>query len=247
MKTSIKIILLILLTNNLYSQGRLFVGGGLSICHDYSEIFDPKNHVIMTQRPPSMMFSIDVRRGINETFYLESGIYFKGLSQGFGFSGYGTFWSSAIPSINVPVRLIPKIEILKGRLYCNPLIGISFGYNSNYGQNSYGGGDVATMLKGDTISTVSFQYDDEYEFRKFYTLFQIGVSLEYVFRNKSRLQFQSSYYSGQQKVVQTNISYQMNKEARTNAMITSNGSFWQVLGVTYLFSMHSKTSVADGK
>jgi len=193
------------------------------------------------------MFSIDIKRSINETFFLESGIYFKGLSQGFGFSGLGTSWSSTIPSINIPIRLIPKLEILKGKLYCNPLIGISFGYNTNYGQASYGGGDIVHLLKGDTISSVTFQYDDDYEFRKFYTLFQIGVSVEYVFRNKSRLQLQSSYYSGEQKLVQTNISYQMNKEARTNGMITSNGSFWQVLGITYLFSINSKTSVAAGK
>jgi hypothetical protein len=193
------------------------------------------------------MFSIDIRGSINETFFLESGIYLKGLNQGFGFSGSGTSWSSTIPSINVPIRLIPKLEILKGKLYCNPLIGISIGYNTNYGIGGYGGGTTVNVVKGDTISSITFQYDDDYEFRKFYTLFQIGVSLEYVFRNKSRLQLQSSYYGGQQKVVQTNISYQINKDAPTNAIITSNGSFWQVLGVTYLFLIHSKTSLAEGK
>lgn len=232
-----KFVFLILMTYTLSAQSKYSIGVGLSACHNYFKTFDPGNQII-TKASPAFMINVDVRYQFSKHLSLESGIYIKSMRDGVAFKEMGSVYGNAIPSVNIPIRFIPRFQVVENKLFVNPMFGVSIGLNTNYSRANNGAGFYATLLKADTINKINYEYSVDYKFNPVYLLFQTGLSLEFIFHNRSTLQVQSNFYYGISKISQTNISYQINNDPVVNASSYTNGSFWQIIGVTYLYPMH---------
>ena len=213
-------------------QGKTYLGFEVSMANDLFTISD-KGDYLKNVPLYNGTWGFNLRQEVGKIFFVESGFLVKFYQQGFGFKTipyYGS--SSGDPSWLIPARLGLNVNLLQEKVYLTPVVGYSFGINPLY--RSYGLGYGTS--KSSTTSIV-YSYTETPNSSRYFSLFQVGLGIEFKLFRTLRLSTLANYYSGLNKVNQLNIAYTVNNSTAATGIATSKGQFWSIgVGLKYPIS-----------
>jgi len=227
-----------------------YIGAEGAITSDNYEIIDPCETITSTKILTGS-WGISIGQQIHKNLILESGVIWKNYDGGFEYSRerphFGSFGSigTGIQTIQVPLRLIARINLLKNRLFLTSTVGYHLGINRDYGYDFEGPSQVPDtgldyMVFGD--DTVKIPTTEiSVSLRKTFGLIEAGLGLEYVLGSSFIVGFSASYFAGLNNVYQETMSTGITNGTSTctsnNAVGLSNGSYSNVrLSFKYVIS-----------
>ena len=214
------------------AQNRTLIGIEGNLTSDYYKINDPGNEMKKTPIAGGLA-GIVVRQEIGKKIFLETGVMMKNYDEGISFKkdfGYST--STGFSAWVIPLRAGMVIPMGWKRLRLVPVIGYALGINRDFYYGAGGGG-------GTTITnshTVSYEYYSDYKNEVFHLL-QAGLGLQFRFFKRGNLTVSGNFYPGLTKVMEQNITYNIDNGPTQFATSEGRGRFWTIgLGIQYPIS-----------
>ncbi|MCF8232748.1 MAG: hypothetical protein K9J27_11220 [Bacteroidales bacterium] len=229
------LVVLLLTTATTYGQRSTFFGFGGALNYDVYEFTDPGNMLRETTLPAGS-WGFFIGQEISEFLMLETGFVQKEYWEGYSYNvespnlGYG---GSSFIAYQFPLRLKSKINLKKKRITLNPVIGVHYSINMDYGYGlGYGGGTLQT--EDIKISTT---YTEDVNLKKSFLLLETGLQLEFVMLKDFLVGVNAGYLNGFDKVSQIEYDYGVNDGELQKAYAHNNGSYWNFgLAVSYRVS-----------
>jgi hypothetical protein len=175
-----------------------------------------------------------LRQEVFGYFSVESGLFMKYYTEGFGFNTNLNYfsYSNSYNTFQIPVRFITNIDLLDRIMFFTPFVGIHFGINSDY--DSWGMGWGSIFMAGS--DSVTYYYESQY-MEKSFMLLEAGFGLEFVIAKKLHLNVSTSYFTGFKKLASQEIYYAINSNPLQNVKQYSKGEYWALsLGFSYPIS-----------
>ncbi len=150
---------------------KTYLGFDLAIANDIYKINDSGDYL---ESVPlyNVTWGFNIRQGLSEKFFIETGFIVKFYQEGFGFKAmpfYSTTSSDA--SWLIPIRGGMNVNIYKQKLFLVPVIGYTFGINPPFG---YGWG--YGKQESNAISIVYNTMENE-DVNRYFSLLQFGAGL----------------------------------------------------------------------
>lgn len=224
------IILFFTLCTNLFGQRRTYAGIETAVTNDVIEIRESGSEI--TSRPLiGGRFGFLISQEISDYGRVEIGFTYKDYQEGFAFKTFsGTVSSEAVAALCIPLRIHPKIPIVRERLYISPVVGVAYAWIP--GGSLEGESKVKVNSGTDSISFISY---GNYGVTRSFFLFQTGLSLDFIFRDDASLTLFSTRYGGHNVIYHNNFSYQKNNSPLVYGETFSKGTFWDIIGISYIY------------
>jgi len=229
------LVVLVLTTATAYGQKSTFFGIGGALNYDVYEFTDPGNTLKETPLPAGS-WGFTVCQEISDFLMLETGFVQKEYWEGYGYNvesfDIGSS-ASSYATFQIPLRLKTKINLLKDKIALNPVVGINYAVNSEYGYGlGYGGGSLQT----EEIK-ITTTYTEDVNLKKSFLLLETGLQFEFVILKDFLVGLNAGYLNGFDKVSQIEYDYGVNDGELQKAYAHSNGSYWNLgLAVSYRVS-----------
>lgn len=223
-------------TSITFAQNKTYIGFESALTNDVFEMVDFSNEL---KQIPIIggRLGVSVNKDLNDYVSFKIGFTFKRYKEGYGFSsnnGYAI--SDGVAAFCVPLSITTKLNLYKNKLFVAPIVGLAFCGTPGYIGAS--GGKFA----GNKDSVIFNSYNNSLKNR--FILIQTGLSIEYVFKNKSSISISTSYYTGFSKISESTIYYRKNYERTVMSRGFSKGSFWDVIGISYKVPV---TKIVEGE
>ena len=217
MKTCITYSFVILLTSSIsFGQHMTYIGAEGAITSDKYEIIDPCETITSTAIITGS-WGISIGQQIHRNLVLESGVIWKYYDEGYEYtkdSPFGSLGSigTGFQSIQVPLRLIARINLNNNKLFLNTIVGYHIGINRDYGNDTDGPlpipipgfGRGYNVFGTDTIKTPTTENQEN--LRKTFGLIEAGLGLEYIISHNFMVSISASYFAGLDMVNQETMS-----------------------------------------
>jgi len=226
--------ILLFVTTHVHGQYKTYFGLEGAITNDVSEIADYGNNFKNAIQIQSF-WGFNVRQDLPGKIFLETSLIRKNHNTGYGVDGFpGSFGAGSIRSFIASLRLGTKINIHREKIYLVPVIGYSFGFNrdySSFGYSSSGYGSGGVNIGNDSFS---YTISERYNLAKNFSLLQTGLGFEFGIFKKAILSVSANYFTGFQKISESDITYKINNSSPTTAKVYSKGEFWS-LGIGFRY------------
>jgi hypothetical protein len=219
----------------IYSQRSTTIGVELASSSDIYKITEQQLVQIKSNaselsasRPTSSIVGLNIRRNLNSTFYLETGLHLKTYSveRSFEFNennftiGYSN--NNYFRSFIIPVKMGVKVNLYKDKVQLTPNMGFSLvknhfpklNPNTNQGTGTYAYPSNSSLI---------YSYSTRYNTSS-YVLFQTGIGLDVKLTRAITLSLAGSNYQGFKKVISQDIKYNFSNQPERAAQSYSNGS-----------------------
>ena len=217
MKTCITYSFVILLTSSIsFGQHMTYIGAEGAITSDKYEIIDPCQSITSTAIITAS-WGISIGQQIHRNLVLESGVIWKYYDEGFEYTRETSFGSlgsitTGFQSIQIPLRLIARINLNNNKLFLNTVVGYHLGINRDYGYDTNGPlpipipsfGRGYNVFGTDTIKTPTTE--NSISLRKTFGLIEAGLGLEYLINTSFIVSISESYFAGLDMVNQETMS-----------------------------------------
>ena len=221
--------ILLFVTTHVHGQYKTYFGLEGAITNDVSEIADYGNNFKNAIQIQSF-WGFNVRQDLPGKIFLETSLIRKNHNTGYGVDGFpGSFGAGSIRSFIASLRLGTKINIHREKIYLVPVIGYSFGFNRDY--SSFGSGSGGVKIGNDSFS---YTKSVRYNLAKNFSLLQTGLGFEFGIFKKAILSVSANYFTGFQKISESDITYKINNSSPTTAKVYSKGEFWS-LGIGFRY------------
>lgn len=177
------------------------------------------------------VYGFNFSQELNKSILLETGLLFVDYSESYRFrQDYPYFASNAVYSLQIPLRIRSRIQLIKDKLSLTSTVGISANINTSYGSWGY-------LRMGD-IQNPTFLVDTaNYSLQKSYPLLEGGIGLSYTFKKGMILNLNSQYFYGLQRVVDIDVYYAIDGSPTRYVNVFSNGDYFSfTLGLKYPIS-----------
>ncbi len=180
-----------------------------------------------------LVYGFTIGQEINQTFLFETGLYFVDYSESYRVKKDVPYSiTNALFVFQIPFRLKARLNLVKDKLNLATTVGYSLNINSSYGTWGYGRG---TFI--DPQDTIVVFDSSDYKLRKTYPLLELGLALEYQFKNKLTIYLGGNFFIGLKRVINIDVSYKVNNGPDQTATVFSNGSYYNfIFGVKYPIS-----------
>ena len=181
----------------------------------------------------SPIFGARLGQELHKNFAIETGFYINDYGESYrleGAQGYGS--SNAILAYQIPLRLKPRIRIIKKWLDLVGTIGYTFAINNDFGSTGRSGASI-------TSNNFSWRTESEsnYSLARTYGLLETGLALEFHIIEPLSMHLSANYLKGFQRVVEADVTYWINADPPQTGQVFSNGDYYSVVfGLTYNIS-----------
>ena len=210
------------------NQGNFYLGFETALTNDLYKIEDDGDNLV-----PAKLYSgtwgFNLRKDLNAPIFLEAGFIYKYYWHGLDFKNIPPLGSGGGDnSWLIPLRLGVYTNVYKKKIYFVPLIGYTFGINPPFGFGRTSGNYM------DSNTIIEYQYFENPNVSRFFSLLQTGIGFEALFYNKLLCSLSANYYSGFNTTSQLDITYTINNATPVEATAISKGQFWNVnFGLKY--------------
>ena len=221
MRAFILLCFCICFSNNVISQKNLYLGFEFGVSSDQYDVFDTGSELLNT-RVLSSSAGATIGFSFTDNLSIETGAILKQYGRGYNFGGLESrtgFISSAMHTLQIPVRIRARFPVVKDRLFLTGVMGYHRCYNL-YNSESFGS-------IGSSGGAFLLDADEKYSGNlvQGFHLLETGIGLEYrIFKNVF-LTFNASYFTGFKTVAQSDLAYSVNDEPVSRGTYRSNGSY----------------------
>jgi hypothetical protein len=221
-----------------------YIGFTIGICNDATE-FAEYGPNIYKAKCQSTSFGLTVRKHFNKSLSLETGVFFKPYTVGFG-AKLPTFSiennSSSALTIQVPLRLHSKVNIYKNKIFLGGTIGYVYAFNLNHGQGDTSGIYTPIYSNSSKSSSDSIFYSTRTKTTndKQLSLIQTGISIEFKLYKNISLEISYNYYTGFKHFQDTKITYIINDSPIYFTKMFMTGSY-SCFGLSLQSAIHNRT------
>jgi len=213
------------------AQSKLSVGieaGSVSPIYHATNL---NNTLSLEKTSKFSFFGIVVSRAFNQYHSLETGVLINSFHGDYEITDRSlvSFTTTNGPTVfQVPLRLNTNFPIFKqffkSKLFLKTVLGYHLGINASYEEADLYQSGFSITRQGTTLT-----YDEEirsdYDFRRVFNLFELGLGLELFFGDKVSLFGHYNYLFGTDQLFEIDIAYQINEGEVKREQISSNGSY----------------------
>ena len=213
------------------AQSKLSVGieaGSVSPIYHATNL---NNTLSLEKTSKFSFFGIVVSRAFNQYHSLETGVLINSFHGEYEITDRSlvSFTTTNGPTVfQVPLRLNTNFPIFKqffkSKLFLKTVLGYHLGINASYEEADLYQSGFSITRQGTTLT-----YDEEiradYDFRRVFNLFELGLGLELFFGDKVSLFGHYNYLFGTDQLFEIDIAYQINEGDIKREQISSNGSY----------------------
>ena len=229
--TKALIFVFLVLSTSVKAQSRLSVGieaGSVSPIYHATNL---NNTLSLEKTSKFSFFGIVVSRAFNQYHSLETGVLINSFHGDYEITDRSlvSFTTTNGPTVfQVPLRLNTNFPIFKqffkSKLFLKTVLGYHLGINASYEEADLYQSGFSITRQGTTLT-----YDEEirsdYDFRRVFNLFELGLGLELFFGDKVSLFGHYNYLFGTDQLFEIDIAYQINEGEVKREQISSNGSY----------------------
>jgi hypothetical protein len=216
----------------------LYIGITYGLCNDAAEFTENESNIY---RVPciSNSFGLTIKKYLNKSLSIESGVISKPYTVGFGINAPSFYMesnSSSALTIQVPIRLNSKINLYKNKVFLGGTVGYVFAFNTDPGRGDTSGfyNPKYSNSSKSSLDSVFYSSRTLTTNDKHFSLIQSALSLEvFLFQNIS-LEISYSYYTGFEHFQDTKIFYIINNSPVQISNMFMSGSY-----SSFEISLHS--------